>query len=336
MFFVRGLVLSLFFFCPRVFGMPEPTISLITAVYNSADTVCASIDSALGQSYPHLELIVVDGGSTDGTVQLLKDYGDKIDKLISEKDKGLYDALNKGISKASGDIIGFMHADDQFQNQDVLKRVAAAFQESPVDAIYGDLVYVKRSDPDKVVRYWKGEDFGHADLALGWVPPHPTFYMKRGLYKKFGGFDLQYRISADYDLMLRYFGRHKISTRYIPEIMVRMRTGGTSNNSLSTIIDKLREDYKILRAHHIGGMTAVLMKRLRKIPQFFVSGEKVSGHCDPGDNIMSKPPLTAAEHRDQVPMSQELDSHRQTPETTDQDPACHESGQMRPSCQCRL
>ena len=243
-------------------------ISIITAVYNNVHTIANSIDSTLNQSYPNIELVVVDGGSTDGTLELLKSYGDKIHTLISEPDNGIYDALNKGIHNATGDIVGFMHSDDEFQDSDVLNRVAKAFKKHKVDSIYGDLLYVNREDTSQVIRYWKSGEYCRTRLSQGWMPPHPTFYMKRIYYQQFGGFDLQYKIAADYDSLLRYLGRHNISTHYIPEVLVRMRVGGASNRSIKNIILKSQEDYRALKINEVGGKRALFMKNVSKIPQF--------------------------------------------------------------------
>lgn len=248
--------------------MKQPKISIVTAVYNNLATIATSIDSTLNQTYKNIELVVIDGGSTDGTLELLKSYGKKIHTLISEPDKGIYDALNKGVKYATGDIIGFMHSDDLFQDKDTLKRVAKAFETKKIDSVYGDLVYVNKEDTDQIVRYWKSGDYCRKKLARGWMPPHPTFYMKRSCYEKFGGFTLDYKIAADYDSMLRYLGRHNVTTHYIPEVLVRMRVGGASNRSLKNIMLKTKEDYRALKINEVGGGTALVMKNLSKIPQF--------------------------------------------------------------------
>ena len=250
--------------------MLSPKISIVTAVFNNIETVASSINSTLDQTYKNIELVVIDGGSTDGTLDLLKSYGNKIHVLISEKDKGIYDALNKGIKNATGDVIGFMHSDDLFDNDHVLKSVANTFQINDVDSVYGDLVYVSKDNTDKVVRYWNSGDYSKKKLTLGWMPPHPTFYMKRSCYQEFGLFNLDYKISADYDSMLRYLWKHDISTQYIPEVLIRMRVGGVSNRSLSNIICKTQEDYQIIRANKIGGKRTLFMKNAIKIPQFLI------------------------------------------------------------------
>ena len=257
--------------------MKNIKISIVTAVYNNITTIANSINSTLSQTYDNIELVVIDGGSTDGTLDLLKSYGNRIHKLISEPDKGIYDALNKGIQNATGDIVGFMHSDDLFNDSDSLKRVAAAFRNKSVDSIYGDLLYVDKDDIGQVVRYWKSGEYCKKKLARGWMPPHPTFYMKRSCYEKLGGFTLDYKIAADYDSMLRYLGRHNITTYYIPEVLVRMRVGGASNRSLKNIILKSKEDYRALKVNEVGGVPALFMKNFSKIPQFLFKN-KVRHH----------------------------------------------------------
>jgi glycosyltransferase involved in cell wall biosynthesis len=244
-------------------------ISVITAVYNAAPTLEQALESVHAQTWSDVEHIVVDGGSTDGSVAMLMQHRPKIAKLISEPDKGLYDALNKGIRHASGDIIGFLHSDDQFATRDALAKVAAAFNDPEVGAAYGDLVYVKRHAPEQVVRYWRAGAFKRALLTTGWMPPHPTFYVRRELYARYGVFDTKYKISADYDSILRLLWHGRIAACYIPEVLVRMRTGGVSNRSLLGLIRKSGEDYMAMRANGIGGLQTVLRKNFAKLPQFF-------------------------------------------------------------------
>jgi glycosyltransferase len=244
-------------------------ISVITAVYNNRNTISDAIESILAQSHPAVELVVVDGGSTDGTLELLARFGDRITVMVSEPDDGIYHALNKGIGIASGDVVGFLHSDDVFPDVDALKRVAAVFATSGAEAVYGDLEYVQRNDVTKVVRYWHAGVYSSRKLRGGWMPPHPTFYARRQLYQRLGGFDVSMRIAADYDCMLRVF-QAGVAVGYIPQVQVRMRTGGTSNRSLGNIIRKSSEDYRALRGNKVGGAWALLCKNVRKLPQFFV------------------------------------------------------------------
>jgi len=213
--------------------------------------------------------VVIDGGSTDGTLEVLGLYSDRIDVLVSESDLGIYDALNKGIQRTSGDVVGFLHADDLFADTAVLSRITAAFGEPAVVAVYGDLLYVRKDNPEQVVRYWRAGDFSRKRLIWGWMPPHPTFYVRRSIYERLGTFDTSYRIAADYDCMLRFLSRCDDRVTYIPEVLVKMRIGGTSNRSFRNIILKSREDYRALRNNGIGGMASLLIKNFRKLPQFF-------------------------------------------------------------------
>ncbi len=248
-------------------------ISVITAIFNNRDTVAQALDSVLAQSHPAVELIVIDGGSTDGTLEVLQGYADRLAVLVSERDHGIYDALNKGIARASGDAVGFLHSDDLFADATVLARIAAAFTDPGVDAVYGDLLYVRKNDPTKVVRTWRAGAFSHSRLAHGWMPPHPTLYVRRAVYHRLGGFDTRYRIAADYDCVLRLLGKGGIRTTYIPEVLVRMRVGGASNRSLKNILQKSREDYRALRASGVGGLGTLAWKNLSKLPQFWDRGE---------------------------------------------------------------
>lgn len=244
-------------------------ISVITAVYNNRDTVAQALESALAQDHRDVELIVIDGGSTDGTLQVLQRYADRLAKLVSEPDRGIYDALNKGIAQASGEIVGFLHSDDLFADSAVLSRIGTAFADPRVDAVYGDLLYVNKDDPRRVVRTWRSDEFSPRKLARGWMPPHPTFYVRRTVYQKLGGYDTSYRIAADYDCVLRLLGRGQVRSVYIPEVLVKMRVGGASNRSLKNILRKSREDYRALRENGVGGLGALAWKNLSKLPQFF-------------------------------------------------------------------
>ena len=244
-------------------------ISVITATWNCATTVGQAIESVLSQSHPAVESLVIDGDSTDGTLGVLESYRQRLSVLISESDHGIYDALNKGIKHATGDVVGFLHADDVFENSHVLAKVAAAFQDPTVDAVYGDLVYVQHDDINQVIRYWKSGLYDETALSRGWMPPHPTFYVRRSVYERLGGFDTRYRIAADYDSMLRFLAVAKIRAVYLPEVLVRMRAGGLSNRSLKSIIRKSREDFDVLRRNKVGGVWTLLQKNLRKVSQFW-------------------------------------------------------------------
>ena len=249
-------------------------VSVITACLNSEDTLEHSIKSVLSQNYPSIEHIVIDGKSSDGTLAIIETYKNMISTFVSEEDDGVYDALNKGIRMASGDIIGFVHADDRLADPNVLSDIAQVFRETNADAVYGDLAYISNDNKNKIVRYWKSGRFSRAKLRAGWMPPHPAMYMKREIYEKaklFNGeyFDTCFRIASDYDFMIRVLDKMKISVAYLPRVLVQMRTGGVSNKNLRNILLKSKEDYIAIRRNNIGGLSTLLSKNFRKIPQFY-------------------------------------------------------------------
>lgn len=243
-------------------------VSIITITYNSEKSIADAINSVVSQSYSNIEYIIVDGKSKDKTMEIVASYGDKISKFVSEPDKGIYDALNKGIKMASGDIVGFMHSDDVFANNDIIAKVVEKFKANDSDSLYGDLQYVNKEDTSKVFRNWKSGEFSLKQLKLGWMPPHPTLYIKRWVYEKYGGFNIDMGIAADYDSMLRFLGKHKISTQYLPEVMVKMRVGGASNRSLKNIIKKSSEDWDAIKRNQFGNVFTLVFKNLRKVTQF--------------------------------------------------------------------
>jgi glycosyltransferase involved in cell wall biosynthesis len=226
-------------------------ISIITVCYNSAETIRETIDSVLSQTYPEIEYVIIDGLSADGTIDIVKSYGTKITKFISEKDKGLYDAMNKGIDMATGDIIGILNSDDLYAHPGVISHVASLFDEQDIDVAYGDLFYFKTGFPDVSLRTYKGGNFSLKRVQYGLMPPHPTFFIKRDVYEKYGKFDLQFTLSADFDLILRFLGIHKVRFAYIPQILVKMRTGGKSTSSLRRTFTMNREDLESCRKHGI-------------------------------------------------------------------------------------
>jgi glycosyltransferase involved in cell wall biosynthesis len=245
-------------------------ISVVTAVYNRADTVGQAIASVQAQVYPHVEHLIIDGGSTDKTMENVRKYTRAAMRVISEPDEGIYDALNKGIANSTGDVIGVMHSDDFFANAFVLNKVAQEFADPAVGAVYGDLDYVSASDPTKVVRHWKSGNFSKNRLRWGWMPPHPTLFLRRDVFVRLGSYDTSYRIAADYDAILRFLGKGGVRARYIPEVLVKMRVGGESNKSLDRVIRKSREDYRALRSSGMGGAGALIWKNVSKIPQFIL------------------------------------------------------------------
>jgi len=243
-------------------------ISIITSVYNNEKTIEDAIKSVLSQTYPNIEYIVVDGASKDNTVSVIKKYQDKISTFVSERDKGIYDGLNKGVSLATGDVIAFLHSDDIYADENIISEVVEHFKRTNTDSIYGDLVYVDKEDTSKIFRYWKSGEYSFKKLCNGWMPPHPTFFVKKEFYDKYGKFDLDFGIAADYDFMLRMLGKYKITTSYLPKVLYKMRVGGASNRSLKNIIQKSREDIKALKNNNIGGLHTIILKNLSKIPQF--------------------------------------------------------------------
>jgi len=244
-------------------------ISIITAVYNRASTLFFSIDSVQSQCYTNIEHVFVDGASSDGSVELIQQRKRANDLFVSERDTGIYDALNKGLKMATGDVIGLVHSDDYLADTLVLRDVAQALSQPGVHGVYGDLQYVAKDDTRKVIRHWKSGEYHHSKLKLGWMPPHPTLFLKREVIDQWGGYDTSLRIAADYDAMLRYLHKGQIRLAYIPRVLVKMRVGGESNKSLKKIIQKSREDVIALRNNGVGGGCTLVFKNLSKVKQFF-------------------------------------------------------------------
>ena len=243
-------------------------ISIITATYNSEKTLLDTLLSLEKQTHSDIEYIVVDGASKDNTIKLIKSNCTKVSKIICEPDKGIYDALNKGIQAASGDVIGFLHSDDLLAYDDAIADIAKTFESTGCDAIYGDLEYVAQNDTTKRIRLWKSGSFSRFKMKVGWMPPHPSFYMKRKCYRQFGCFSLDYRISADYDSLLRYILKQRISIEYLPKVLVKMRVGGISNRSVSSMVKKSMEDIRVMNQNGIIWPIALVYKNISKLPQF--------------------------------------------------------------------
>ena len=245
-------------------------ISIITVSYNSASTIEDTIKSVIGQTHSDLEYIVVDGGSTDGTIDIIKKHDSRISKWVSEPDKGIYDAMNKGISMATGDMVGMLNSDDFYADRNVLSRVAGTFEKTGADSCYGDLLYVDPVNTDSVKRYWKSGSYNTGHFYWGWMPPHPTFFVRREVYYKYGLFNLSLGSSADYELMVRFLLKNGVSTYYIPEVLVKMRSGGVSNASAGNRVKANRMDRL---AWEVNGLKpypwTFWMKPLRKVGQFF-------------------------------------------------------------------
>jgi glycosyltransferase len=246
-------------------------ISIITATYNSSATIKACMDSVLNQTYKDIEYLIIDGNSKDGTLELIKSQAEKHHNItwVSEKDKGIYDALNKGIEKATGDVIGFVHSDDFLADNTIIDKIVKVFESKKVDGVYGNLHYVKFNKIDTVVRYWRSKPFRRKLLNRGWMPAHPTLFLKQEIYKSKGSFNLDYRIAADYDFILRIFNQSTYNFYFLPETIMKMRLGGTSNRSFKNLIQKTKEDYRVARTNRIKWpMVTVGLKNFSKIPQW--------------------------------------------------------------------
>jgi glycosyltransferase len=241
-------------------------ISIITVCFNSSKTIAQTLRSVAAQSHADIEHIVVDGGSRDDTADIVRAVGTRVACLISERDHGIYDAMNKGLRLAQGEFVGFLNADDVLATPEIVTGIASCAKAA--DVLYGDLLYVDKDDPARVVRYWKSGPFSSRRLRAGWMPPHPTFYVRREMLQGLGSFDLRFRIAADYDFMLRCLTQPGIRVAYNSEVMIRMRTGGASNRSFPAMMQKSREDLHALKKNGVGGLGTLVFKNLRKLPQF--------------------------------------------------------------------
>ncbi|WP_316806901.1 glycosyltransferase family 2 protein [Pedobacter agri] len=244
-------------------------ISIITVVYNGERYIKDCIDSVIHQSYQDIEYIIIDGCSTDSTLQTITKYKRYITHFVSERDNGLYDAINKGIKIATGEVVGILNADDTLVSKDVIQEIANAFNnDEEIQAIYGDLNYI---NPIKntIVRKWRSYRAGAKDIEKGWMPAHPTLYIKTDLFRKYGHYALDMGTAADYDLILRYFHTHNIKATYLSMLMVSMRIGGVSNKNFASIWRAMEMDYKALKRNKIPNALLVLVKKkLNKFSQF--------------------------------------------------------------------
>ena len=252
-----------------------PKISIITAVFNNKDHIAGCINSVKDQTYKDIEHIVVDSGSTDGTTEVLDSYSNDPIKIIHDEKKGLFYSLNNGIGEASGGIIGILHSDDLYADEYTVKKIADAFNDPKVDGVYGDLVYVQRNHPDKVIRSWRSGEFKPSKLKFGWTPPHPTLFLRKEVYQNIGLFDTSFTIASDYDFMLRLLLSGKFSISYIKDVLIKMRTGGLSNRSLACLLRKSHEDFLILKKHGMRlPILTLLSKNFSKLPQFIKSSSR--------------------------------------------------------------
>jgi glycosyltransferase involved in cell wall biosynthesis len=243
-------------------------VSIITATYNSAATVADTLVSVQKQTYASIEHIIVDGKSSDNTLVVVQQTGHS-GPVISEKDKGIYDAMNKGIALTHGDIVGILNSDDFYAHENVIKEVVNLFEQTGCDAVYGDLIFVHPDNPKRVLRKWIAGGYQYNLFLKGWMPPHPTFFVKREMYEKFGNFNLAFKSSADYELLLRMMYMHQIKVSYLPDVLVHMRSGGQSTKSLRNRIKAHKEDYSAWSVNNLKPKWyTLLLKPVRKIKQF--------------------------------------------------------------------
>ena len=244
-------------------------VSIITITYNSAETIEDTIRSVASQDYPEIEYIIVDGASNDHTLEIVERYRNSISQVISERDKGIYDAMNKGIAMATGDVIGILNSDDFYADEKVISDIVRTLQQSNSDACYADLVYVDRLETNRVIRSWKSGEYKPGYFLRGWMPPHPTFFVKRKMYLTHGVYSLDLRSAADYELMLRFIHKHSVSLCYLPRVITKMRTGGQSNVSLKNRWRANREDRLAWKMNGLQpGLFTLLRKPLSKLFQY--------------------------------------------------------------------
>jgi glycosyltransferase involved in cell wall biosynthesis len=248
--------------------MTKLKVSIITVVLNRVKVVEQAISSVQTQDYSNIEHVIIDGVSTDGTLETIQKLVDNRSILISEPDRGIYDALNKGIMNSTGEIIGALHSDDHFSDNQVISQIVKIFEDPSVDLVFGDLDYVSNSDPNKVIRHWVAGNFSNIKLSWGWMPPHPAVFIRYRLFETYGLYDTRYKNSGDYDLLLRYFKIGIINSVYINRVLVKMRFGGESNKSLIHLLRKTYEDYLALRRNNVGGILTVIWKNISKAHQF--------------------------------------------------------------------
>jgi len=245
-----------------------PLVTIITIVYNNVKTIRTAVQSVAHQSYENIEHIVIDNCSNDGTLEAIYQQENDISLIISEPDDGIYHALNKGIKLANGEIIGFLNSDDVLKNRNTITTIVQNLMAEDNEAVYGDLQYFSKLHPNRIIRSWKSNKYTSKNFRQGWMPPHPTFYTYKDIYLKYGFFDISYKISSDYDMMLRLLYEKKIKAKYIPEVLVKMQRGGVSNQNLRSIMLKSKEDFLIMKKYNFSLLT-LINKTLRKFSQFF-------------------------------------------------------------------
>jgi glycosyltransferase involved in cell wall biosynthesis len=238
------------------------TVSIITASFRSESTIVDTLKSLNEQTYPAIEHLVVDGASTDRTLELVREHGKRVARLVSEPDKGIYDAFNKGLAMATGDVIGFLNSDDFYASPDVIAAIMEVFnREQDVDAVYADLVYVEKTDKSTITRYWKSRPYRRGDFTRAFCPPHPTLFLRRSVYDRTGGFDAGFRYAGDYEYMLRAFHTHEVKSRYLAKIAVMMRNGGTTGGSWVHIKNQNVEIFRALEHARVPVSRAGFMAR---------------------------------------------------------------------------
>jgi len=245
-------------------------VTIITTSKNSEATIEDTIRSVISQDYPEIEYIIIDSCSTDKTLERINNYKGEISRIVSEKDEGLYYALNKGIQLASGDIIGNLNSDDFYADPTVISKVVETFKNKNSDAVYGDLHYVDKNNPGKIIRNWVSKEYKEGMFLKGWMPPHPTFFVRTGIYSKYGSFNTSFASAADYEIMLRFIHKHKISIAYLPMVLVKMRIGGKSNKSLLNRIKANLEDRKAWKINGLKpGFLTLFLKPVLKLSQYW-------------------------------------------------------------------
>ncbi len=246
-------------------------VSLITVVYNADRYLKDCIESIISQNYADIEYIIIDGGSTDGSLAIIESYKKYIHYFVSEKDKGMYDALNKGILVATGDVVGILNADDMLASTTVIDKIVKTFETYTPDAVYGNLNYIHPDNPQKIIRKWIAKPYTIQHLKLGWMPAHPTFYVRKEIFERYGSYSLNFGTAADYELMLRFLYSHRIKAIFLNELIVNMRIGGMSNVSVGQRYHAFVNDYKAIKQNGISfAFVAILLKKMRKLKQFFI------------------------------------------------------------------
>lgn len=248
-------------------------LSIITSCYNSAATIRDTLESVARQYYSDIEHIIVDGGSEDDTLAIVSEFT-HVAKVVSEKDRGIYDAMNKGIAIATGDIIGILNSDDFYTGPGVISDVVRQMEQSGADTLYADLDYVSSTDKTKVVRSWRAGSYAVRKFYYGWMPPHPTFFVRKYIYERYGTFNLSLRSAADYEIMLRFLVRYDVTTTYLNKTIVQMRAGGQSNASITNRLRANAEDRKAWQINKLRPyLFTTFLKPVRKIHQFFMRGK---------------------------------------------------------------